>query len=889
MANKKFFNRITALALTFVAAVFAAVAVNAVRFAEAAERSQYYKDNKTLVACIDDGAEYFALLDEAEETEQMRAIVKVAQAIVDLEDGFDPDDYLPDDADALQKVFRLCENYCKVKGETTDGDNYYLDYASFVDRNLAEIANLATRAEAVPTMQDRFDGVVATDKAFIDQKLFNKLTETRIHANGKANAVLDFYDEAAVAEMNAVAESGKAALDALTLDKADYNASIAAAEAAKQACSEKLDRVNKNDIERAYSAVNDYYAAEFENSEDLSEVEAAAKIAVEKGYAFLSDATDEIKNRYIVEKQALDRFSAKDDGKGQGENVKKSSLTSENGVVTVTAMADGVEVPVFPTNANVRIADNSGSIYKLNAENEIIAIDGSISVAYCFDVTVYNGVSEWKVVTEFEGKPVVYKVAVDLAKYYKECVENRTSWLGEKLADKGFGKEDRDDHLNAIKECVEYLNSNDTGASLCYQYLGRSNVEALGWSVEGDTVIFETKSFSNFTVMKAGGRSVFTSPVFWFIFLLAIVIAFVVVVIVMSNIKYKIEFCTNGGSTVDPVTAKKDEYFIMPKNPVKRGFTFGGWFEDKDLTVRFVDTCMLKRRSFKVYAKWNAALTQEQADEYFVKLRDMLASHAAIGDSFEIEKGAKIRLAKVVDDELEVKLYLALNPENVLKDRSVNVRAVVGEKYADTPLLKTVDSAENYEEAVELIGLLCEQYALKQTEPVIEDESAKTYVLELCGECCCEEKAEESVEDPIEEPVEETVEEQAEEGVEAPTEEQLADYYRQIRTFTKGFALAEDNAALDKDATLVRTILKDDCVEVYLKADAEKIGAEKAEGALAEETPALLKVCCEETLENAKSAIKTVLTELGLEESGEQVDLGDSQAKAFGYKLKFED
>ena len=84
-------------------------------------------------------------------------------------------------------------------------------------------------------------------------------------------------------------------------------------------------------------------------------------------------------------------------------------------------------------------------------------------------------------------------------------------------------------------------------------------------------------------------------------------------------------------------------------------------------------------------------------------------------------------------------------------------------------------------------------------------------------------------------------------------------------------------------------LLKDDCVEVYLKGDADKLGVEKAEGALSEGTPAFVKICCDETFDKAKAAVKAVMDELGLEETGKDVDLGESDAKYYGYKLKFEE
>ena len=873
MERVKSFKRSAAVA-AMVASLLAALFVPALKNGVfAAEHSQYYNDNKELVSLIDKDDIYFSQLDLSGNSAQMQAIVEVATAVAAFEQSYDEADYLEDDFKEIEKIFERCEFWCKVKGETTDGDNYYLNYSAFVESNLEKIAEYKDMADEYLTAQERFDEYVAFDQKYFDKKAYNMLSDTRVNPTAAPNAILNVYDAAAIEEVNEIVSQAKLALDALSLNRSDdqsiddaYRISVNAVDEMKNEYSAQLDNVDRNDLERAVSAIEDYYAAvEGGSEENIAAAKQIADDLVKKGYAFLEGAEESVARYYAADKAELDDYTAKPKEHDFSDIENKSSVSDDKGVVTITATVDGAEINIFPYNAKAVVADNSGSIYKLNAENEIIGIDGNVSVAYCIDVSVYRGVGKWNCPTEIDGKEVIYKVAVDLSKYFTEYVENYSTWFDDKLKENDIEKENRENYIDAIKECVKYISENDTDAKLCYHYLGRSNIEGLVASVEGDTVIFETKSFSNFAVVKAGGRSVLTSPVFWLIFILALVVAFVTFVIVMACIKYTITFNTNGGSLIEPIKVRKDEYFIMPKAPTKRGYTFGGWFEDQSLNVRFVDTCMVKRRSFKVYAKWNEALTPEQNDIYFGKLREMLASHAAIGDSYEIEKGATIRLAKLVNDDIEVKLYLALNPENVLKETPVNVRAVSGENYSETPLLKTVDSVDAFDEAVKLIELLIAQYDLKETEPAEFDEAAEEYVLELKGEDATDVEKE------------------------SATKEQLLDYFKEIRKFAKGFALAADNGEIDKDAVILRVLLKDDCVEVYLKGDADKLGVEKAEGALSEGTPAFVKICCDETFDKAKAAVKAVMDELGLEETGKDVDLGESDAKSFGYKLKFEE
>jgi len=137
---------------------------------------------------------------------------------------------------------------------------------------------------------------------------------------------------------------------------------------------------------------------------------------------------------------------------------------------------------------------------------------------------------------------------------------------------------------------------------------------------------------------------------------------------------------------------------------------------------------------------------------------------------------------------------------------------------------------------------------------------------------------------PVEEPVEEAVEEPA-----APTEEQLLEYYKKIRCAVLGYALAEPNEKVSDGMLLMRAFKKTDGVYVYLALDPEANGIDKAEGALAAETPAMTVVTDDEKLGNALALIDKMMTELGLEKTGEEVgELSEGTGTGFGYRLAFE-
>ena len=69
-----------------------------------------------------------------------------------------------------------------------------------------------------------------------------------------------------------------------------------------------------------------------------------------------------------------------------------------------------------------------------------------------------------------------------------------------------------------------------------------------------------------------------------------------------------ITYDTNGGSIVNPDYVLYNGKTVEPKEPTKRGYTFDGWYTDKDCTsgneFTFGDTLA---SDITLYAKWTAA------------------------------------------------------------------------------------------------------------------------------------------------------------------------------------------------------------------------------------------------------------------------------------------
>lgn len=67
--------------------------------------------------------------------------------------------------------------------------------------------------------------------------------------------------------------------------------------------------------------------------------------------------------------------------------------------------------------------------------------------------------------------------------------------------------------------------------------------------------------------------------------------------------KYTVKFETNGGSTVKSQSVSRNTVAKEPENPTKEGFSFAGWYTDKELTVKF-DFATKIAKSTTLYAKW---------------------------------------------------------------------------------------------------------------------------------------------------------------------------------------------------------------------------------------------------------------------------------------------
>ena len=160
---------------------------------------------------------------------------------------------------------------------------------------------------------------------------------------------------------------------------------------------------------------------------------------------------------------------------------------------------------------------------------------------------------------------------------------------------------------------------------------------------------------------------------------LAIVVVIAVIAIIVSvarNWKYSVRFDATKGKGSKVLHVKLHEKFAYPKNPVRSGFVFMGWYTDKKCESRFASTELVTKGNVTVYAKW---ITEE---EYKI-LKEQEAAAAAQKPAQDGDR--KDRLDKLAAEKLE---YETKKAEEERKAEEARLEA-----------LKQIEESKNNEEA----------------------------------------------------------------------------------------------------------------------------------------------------------------------------------------------
>ena len=71
-----------------------------------------------------------------------------------------------------------------------------------------------------------------------------------------------------------------------------------------------------------------------------------------------------------------------------------------------------------------------------------------------------------------------------------------------------------------------------------------------------------------------------------------------------TTTKYTVKFNVDGGSSISSQKVESGKTATKPNDPTKKGYSFGGWYNDSSLTTEFDFTSIISG-NVTIYAKWN--------------------------------------------------------------------------------------------------------------------------------------------------------------------------------------------------------------------------------------------------------------------------------------------
>ncbi len=91
--------------------------------------------------------------------------------------------------------------------------------------------------------------------------------------------------------------------------------------------------------------------------------------------------------------------------------------------------------------------------------------------------------------------------------------------------------------------------------------------------------------------------------------------------------QYTISFNSNGGSSVDSIVQSYQANIKEPTPPTKAGYTFAGWYIDKDLKKEYVFDKMPKQNII-LYAKWEEEVIALPEEDGYIILEELMTSYS---------------------------------------------------------------------------------------------------------------------------------------------------------------------------------------------------------------------------------------------------------------------
>ncbi len=625
-----------------------------------------------------------------------------------------------------------------------------------------------------------------------------------------------------------------------------------------------LEGVPRNDFEKAHQAYLDFI--EFESNPHTPEerdakVKALKDLCTKAFYDYENKFTQDLKDGYKVEYEELKSRIEFIDKSPNYAVIKNDSITDKHGVVKIVAkyasgLNKGELAKVIPEGSVLYVYAGSNSSAKRVVSKTLQESDKKLSVAYYLTFRVErDGYKYIKLPTEVIAEngigktKISYEVTIDLEGYYEKYCK----------AD-GFEKE----KLKNITDASEVVSGLEN-ASICYGY-ENGKAEKLDYKLEGGVLVFTTTShLTNLCIAGFDLESLFTKPLFWVVCLAALILLIIIILAIIKHVRYSIKFVSNGGTKVRRIRAAKGEYFVMPEDPVKPNYVFSGWYTDKKLTRKFFGTCMVKRKSFKLYAKWSAPVALDRLIKMYDELRDLMRSYKK--ESFKVVMGLTEteRIATMYFKGNHIQLNFALDPEELIKE-GIFVTTSKEKKFAEVPSQLLISTEEAYTMACQLINRVLLNKGLQRMPDYVpgpgsteeERKNGFTYMIRN-----------------------------------ARVASTAEDYFDLLRIALKSYVMEENNGKFrpgDK-VTLARIYIEKEVTHIYLpKVKGEKALKGKRRARFAD-TPVEFKILVPRDMLEAYDLIDKVMKHNGLSKNPENAnDLADMKLPAtngFAYTLVF--
>ena len=284
------------------------------------------------------------------------------------------------------------------------------------------------------------------------------------------------------------------------------------------------------------------------------------------------------------------------------------------------------------------------------------------SLWYYFTLTIYE--------PDVNGNPVVKTdLKTDETTEYVVTIEYK--------ADALKGKADDEDKRKGVR-IIFYEHTTVTDVI--------SNIE---WTGE-NTMQFKVDDVSKMLTFEAITNGKVPDWACWIVIgVVAALLLFLIVLIIVKcckNKKFKIVFNAMGGKYNTVIRVKRGAAFTYPKDPVKKGSVFMGWYTDKKGKNRFADTKLLKRKNMNVYAKWMKAEDYEKLNEQYSRAKAIVDPAVASADAqyfASLQKDPQIE--KIEAEKLS---YIAKKAEEDRKTEEIKLQSV-----------KEIEMAKGNEEA----------------------------------------------------------------------------------------------------------------------------------------------------------------------------------------------